>query len=203
MKNYFIYSYLLSIGIIILISSIIIPSIIQSFNEQGVIINLVSSYASPQTLFNESDNDFIWPTPNYDTITSEFGYRKSPTKGASSYHGGIDIGAPQGSKIIAIQSGIISQSGWNGGNGYSVTIDHQNGYKSMYGHVDPNLIVSVGDVISQGDTIAYVGPKYVEKKSYTTYTDSTGKTTNGATTGPHLHFAVTYNDKKINPKDLF
>ncbi len=203
MQKIFNYSCLFSVGIIVIICSTIIPAIVQSLNEQGIIVNLISSGYSAQTILSTNVNSFVWPTPNYTYITSEFGYRKSPTNGASTYHGGIDIGAAQNSKIIAIQSGIVTQAGWNDGNGYSVTIDHQNGYTSTYGHVNPELIVSVGDKVSQGQTIAYVGPKYVDKKTYTTYTDSTGKATNGATTGPHLHLAVTYKGKKINPKDLF
>jgi len=123
--------------------------------------------------------------------------------GAGTYHGGIDIGAPQGTKIVAIESGTVIHASWYGADGYTVMIDHGNGYVSTYGHVNPSFVVSVGEKVSAGQTIAYVGPKYVEKKSYTKYTDSTGKTTNGATTGPHLHFAVSKNGKKINPFTLY
>lgn len=51
-----------------------------------------------------SDSNFIWPTPGFNYITSGFGYRKSPTTGAGTYHSGIDIGAPQGSNIVAASS---------------------------------------------------------------------------------------------------
>lgn len=123
--------------------------------------------------------------------------------GASTYHGGIDIGAKEGSRIYAIAAGKVIKASWGGANGYCVIINHQNGYISTYAHVSPNFVVKVGDDIRQGQYIANVGPKYVETKSYTTYKDSAGKTTNGATTGPHLHFAISKNGKKIDPQTLY
>lgn len=123
--------------------------------------------------------------------------------GASTYHGGIDIGAVEGTKIYAIASGVVTKASWGGANGYCVMIDHQNGYVSTYAHVNPNFVVHVGDKVYQNQYIANVGPKYVETKSYTTYKDSTGKSTNGATTGPHLHFAISKDGKKIDPQSLY
>ena len=82
-------------------------------------------------------------------------------------------------------------------------IDHQNGFISTYAHVNPNFIVHIGDKVYQNQHIANVGPKYVESKSFTTYKDSTGKSTNGATTGPHLHFAISKDGKKIDPQSLY
>ncbi len=95
--------------------------------------------------------------------------------GASSYHGGIDIGAMQGSPILAIADGTVSLANWNGGNGYCVIVKHDNDIISTYGHVNPNFVVKKGDFVHKGDVIAHVGPKYVEEKSYTTYKDSTRK----------------------------
>ena len=123
--------------------------------------------------------------------------------GASTYHGGIDIGAKEGSNIYAIASGIVIKASWGGANGYCVMINHQNGYISTYAHVNPNIIVSVGERVYQGQHIANVGPKYVEEKSFTTIKDSTGRPTNGATTGPHLHFAISKDGKKVNPQSFF
>lgn len=205
MKKSFMMSFLFPIIFSVFISVFIIPAIVNELNKQGIAVELVSSGTT--LLANdycfETSSSFSWPTPGYTHITSEFGYRKSPATGAASYHGGIDIGASQGSRIIAIANGTVVSAGWGGANGYCIVIDHGNGYKSTYGHVDPNLIVSKGDVVFKGQTIACVGPKYVEQKSYTTYKDSTGKATNGATTGPHLHFAVSKNGTKIDPKTLF
>lgn len=134
--------------------------------------------------FNSSTNpsNYFWPTPGYSKITSKFGYRNSPTSGASSYHGGIDIAAPQNSAIISIYDGIVIFAGWYGANGYTIIIDHQNNYKSIYGHISPNFLVSVGTKVKKGDLIARVGPKYIETTIYTKYKDATGKYTNGATT---------------------
>lgn len=87
--------------------------------------------------------------------------------------------------------------GWYGANGYTVIISHENGISSTYGHVSETFIVSIGQKVSKGQIIAHVGPKYVSKES--TYKDSTGKYTNGATTGPHLHLAISKNGKKIDP----
>lgn len=87
--------------------------------------------------------------------------------------------------------------GWYGANGYSVIISHENGISSTYGHVSENFIVSLGESVSKGQIIAKVGPKYVSKVS--NYKDSNGKYTNGATTGPHLHIAISKNGKKIDP----
>lgn len=136
-------------------------------------------HASNLTNYSHS---FLWPTPGYSKITSNFGYRTAPTQGAGTYHGGIDIAAPQNSSIISIADGIVSFVGWYGANGYTIIITHSNNYKSTYGHVSPNFLVSLGDTVKKGDLIAKVGPKYVDKKSYTTYIDKNGKYTNGATT---------------------
>ena len=87
--------------------------------------------------------------------------------------------------------------GWYGANGYTVIISHENGISSTYGHLSETFIVSVGQKVSKGQIIAHVGPKYVSKESI--YKDSTGKYTNGATTGPHLHLAISKNGKKIDP----
>lgn len=187
-------STLLPIVLAIFISILFIPSILyyQDSDSSIVLINTLPS-----------SNGFYWPTPGFNNITSKFGYRIAPTSGASTYHGGIDIGAKEGSKIYAIDSGVVTKASWGGANGYMVTISHQNGYSSTYAHVNPNFIVKVGDSVSKGQYIANVGPKYVNETSYTTIKDSSGRATNGATTGPHLHLAISKGGKRINPETLF
>ena len=75
--------------------------------------------------------------------------------------------------------------------------------KISYCHVNPNYIVSVGDTVKQGQIIGKVGPKYVYGVLGNKYKDSTGKPTNGATTGPHLHFGIRVNNEYQNPLDYF
>lgn len=126
-------------------------------------------------------NGFVWPIPGYNSISSPFGKRKTPTAGASSYHYGVDIPAPEGTKLIAINDGEITFRSFLGAGGYTITLSFDN-YKVTYCHVSPNFIVEVGDIVSQGQVIGYVGPKYVYGVTGNQYFDATGKPTNGATT---------------------
>ena len=138
----------------------------------------------------------------YTTINSYFGYRTSPTAGASSYHSGLDIGAPEGSNFIAVTSGEITFTGFLGGGGYTITLTSGN-YKFTYCHVSPQYIVKEGDYVVQGQVIGKVGPKNVYGVKGNQYKDENGNPTNGATTGPHLHFGVRYNGEYIDPLSLF
>lgn len=149
-----------------------------------------------------SSSGYAWPAPGYTHITSYFGYRHSPTAGASSYHSGLDIGAPEGSKLIATTSGEITFTGFLGGGGYTITLTSGN-MKFTYCHVSPIYIVKEGDKVVQGQVIGYVGPKYVYGVKGNQYTDEKGRPTNGATTGPHLHFGLRINGDYVDPLSLF
>ena len=138
----------------------------------------------------------------YTKITSHFGKRNSPTAGASSYHKGMDIGAPEGTILIAAIDGKITYLGFLGGGGYTITLAHDN-LKITYCHVSPNFLVEVGQEIKRGEIIGQVGPKYVYGVPGNTYKDSDGNPTNGATTGCHLHFGVRVNDEYVNPLDFY
>ena len=131
-------------------------------------------------------NGFVWPLPGYTQISSFFGKRTSPTSGASSSHSGIDIPAPQGTNFIAVADGEITFRDFLGAGGYTITLSFDN-LKVTYCHASPNFIVKVGDFVKQGQVIGYVGPKYVYGVPGNPYKDSTGKPTNGSTTGCHLH----------------
>jgi murein DD-endopeptidase MepM/ murein hydrolase activator NlpD len=95
-------------------------------------------------------------------------------------HEGIDMSGPSGTPIIAADGGTVITAGWYQGYGLAVIIDHQNGYKTLYGHCS-TLAVSVGDKVYQGQHIANVG--------------STGNST-----GPHLHFEIWINGTKVDPE---
>ena len=120
----------------------------------------------------------IWPSDSR-YITDKFGYRDSPTAGASTDHKGVDIGAPYYSDVYAAQSGTVIQAGWNGGYGYSVTIAHAHGVATLYAHLD-DYFVSVGQSVSRGQVIADCG-------------------STGISTGPHIHFEVRVNGVQIDP----
>lgn len=159
----------------------------------------VSLISKSESIIITEPKEFYWPLPNNHIITSPFGPRKAPTSGASSYHSGMDIGAPAGTKIHSICDGYVSFIGFNGAGGFTITIK-ANPYKVSYCHVNPNFIVDINQYVSKGEIIGAVGPKYVDYPSQ--YKDSNGYT-NGATTGPHLHLTVRKNEELINPNLLF
>lgn len=150
-----------------------------------------------------SEYGFAWPAPGYTTITSYFGKRESPTSGATSQHKGIDIGAPQGSYLVAVADGRITYTGFLGGGGYTITLTTEDDMKVTYCHVSPNYIVYEGDKVLRGDVIGQVGPKNVYGVAGNTYTDLDGNPTNGATTGPHLHLGIRIDDDYINPLNYY
>jgi len=153
-----------------------------------------------QLIFYGNQN-YAWPIHGYTKISSYFGKRTAPTSGASTFHKGIDIPAPEGTVLIASYNGKITFTGFLGGGGYTITLTTSEGLKISYCHVSPNYIVSVGDEISQGQVIGTVGPKYVYGVASNIYKDSEGRPTNGATTGCHLHLGFRLNNEYVNPLD--
>ena len=139
--------------IILFISIFFIPIFPDSFNSY-------SYYDGSNLVIDISSSGYAWPSPGYTTINSYFGYRTSPTAGASSYHSGLDIGAPEGSKLIAVTSGEITFASFLGGGGYTITLTSGN-MKFTYCHVSPNYIVKTGDNVKKGQVIGKVGPKNV------------------------------------------
>ncbi|TGE31271.1 peptidoglycan DD-metalloendopeptidase family protein [Desulfosporosinus sp. Sb-LF] len=118
-----------------------------------------------------STSKIAWPVRG--PINSYFGSRWG------SFHTGLDIGADVGEPYSAAASGTIVAAGWGGGYGNMILIDHGNGVMTRYGHAS-RLLVSVGQHVSQGQTIGLVG-------------------TTGNSTGPHLHFEVILNGDTVNP----
>ena len=165
-------------------------------------VNIDNSQILKGEIIESNPNGFVWPIPGYNNISSYFGKRKAPTSGASSFHYGIDVPAPQGSKLIAVKDGEITFKAFLGAGGYTITLSFDN-FKVSYCHVDPNFIVNVGDSVKQGQVIGYVGPKYVSGVPGNIYFDSTGKNTNGATTGCHLHLGIRVDNNYSNPLNYF
>lgn len=143
--------------------------------------------------------NFAWPIPGYTSISSPFGKRTAPTSGASTFHKGTDIPAPEGTTLIATCDGEITFIGFLGGGGYTITITNADGLKISYCHVSPNYIVSVGQLVEQGEIIGNVGPKYVYGVVGNNYKDASGNPTNGATTGCHLHIGFREDGEYVNP----
>ena len=168
--------------LIILISLFIITFFIPAYQSENSFSNIIND----REIIDFNPNGFVWPIPGYTKLSSPFGKRTSPTAGASSFHYGCDIPAPQGTKLIAISDGEITFRQFLGAGGYTITLSFSN-FKVSYCHVDPNFIVSVGDFVKQGQVIGYVGPKIVYGVPGNRYFDSEGNPTNGATTCPHLH----------------
>lgn len=119
-----------------------------------------------------------WPVEN-GWISSLFGNRVDPFTGLRAFHAGVDFAARQGSSVLSVAAGIVSDVGERFGYGLLVEINHGNGYVTRYGHNDASL-VAVGDRVRKSQAIALVG-------------DS------GRSTGPHVHFEVMLNGRTVNP----
>ncbi|HRI04056.1 MAG TPA: M23 family metallopeptidase [Pyrinomonadaceae bacterium] len=123
----------------------------------------------------------VWP--HQGKINNEFGFRRNPFGGRSyEFHAGMDIDGERGDLVIAPAGGTVIKASWSGGYGNMLEIDHGNGLTTRYGHLS-KIEVGVGDQITRGQLVAYVG--------------STGRST-----GPHLHYELRLNDKSINPRHV-
>ena len=117
-------------------------------------------------------------------LSSPFGMRKHPIDGFNKMHRGTDFAAPLGTPIMASGDGIVKKAGWCGGGGNCVKIKHNSTYQTVYAHMSKFARgIKAGVRVKQGQTIGYVG--------------STGKST-----GPHLHYEVIVNGKKVNSQKL-
>ena len=117
-------------------------------------------------------------------LSSSFGMRKHPIDGYNKMHRGTDFAAPTGTPIMASGNGVVKKVGWCGGGGKCVKIKHNSTYQTVYAHMSKFARgIKVGVRVKQGQTIGYVG--------------STGKST-----GPHLHYEVIVNGKKVNSQKL-
>lgn len=127
---------------------------------------------------SSSSEGWITPVPWY-ILTSPFGWRTHPIYGDQRFHEGVDLACNEGTSIYASRGGQVSAASYNDSMGYYVQINHGDGYKSIYMHMTRS-IVSAGEYVAQGQTIGYVG-------------------STGDSTGPHLHFGISYNGEYVNP----
>lgn len=126
-----------------------------------------------------SNATWLTPVSGY-TLTSAFGMRLHPVLGYYRMHNGIDMACPQGTPIYATRSGTVTAASYQaGGAGYYVSINHGDGFASIYMHMT-HYVVSAGQSVSQGQLIGYVG-------------------STGLSTGPHLHFGISYAGTYVNP----
>lgn len=126
-----------------------------------------------------SSSGWLYPLPYRVSITDAYGWRINPISGQRSFHHGTDFAAGSGTAIYASRSGTVTDAGYDDVYGYSVTINHGDGYSSLYAHMT-HFVVSSGDYVTQGQVIGYVG-------------------STGCSTGPHLHFSIYYNGSSVNP----
>ena len=157
----------------------------------------LSGQDNPLYYFNEEDHEghydkngksvqkALMKTPiNGARLSSSFGMRKHPIDGFNKMHRGTDFAAPKGTPIMASGNGIIKKVGWCGGGGNCIKIRHNSTYETVYAHMSKFARgIKNGVRVKQGQTIGYVG--------------STGKST-----GPHLHYEVIVNGKKVNSQKL-
>ncbi|MBQ3986078.1 MAG: peptidoglycan DD-metalloendopeptidase family protein [Oscillospiraceae bacterium] len=120
---------------------------------------------------------FRWPCGG--RITSYFGYRNTGIRGASTYHQGIDIACAYGTTIVAADGGTVEYTGYKGAMGYTVIINHGNGYKTYYEHCS-SFACRAGQHVYKGQAIAYVG-------------------STGVSSGAHCHFGIQKNGTYVNP----
>lgn len=115
------------------------------------------------------------------TISSHFGIRTDPIRGGRDFHSGLDISSSTGDVVRATADGVVSFSGWNGGSGNLVVLEHGHGFSTFYAHNKMN-VVKVGQKVKRGEVIAHVG-------------------STGSSTGPHVHYEIWKEGKPVNPED--
>ncbi len=137
----------------------------------------VSGGASDEIVVS-GNGTFTHPCPGYTRISSQFGYRTAPLRGASTNHKGTDFAAPTGTPIYAVADGTVTSARYSGNAGNMIVINHGNGLQTYYMHCS-RIFVRAGTRVSKGQHIGAVG-------------------TTGNSTGPHLHFQVMSGGRPVN-----
>ncbi len=127
-------------------------------------------------------NGIVWTMPcSYVRFSSPYGWRIHPVYGYPKFHTGVDLAGPQGTPIVATRSGTVIAAQHNSTSGYYVSVNHGDGFSSSYLHLT-HFIVKEGQKVSAGQVLGYMG-------------------STGVSTGPHLHFGISYNGVTQNPAD--
>ncbi|OPY01274.1 MAG: Murein DD-endopeptidase MepM [Syntrophorhabdus sp. PtaB.Bin184] len=142
----------------------------------------IESVAEIKKYITEQKNIYLatprgWPMEGQ--ISSGFGLRHHPVTGVRQHHSGLDIRASRGTPVKVTADGIVTYSGWSGGNGNIIVVEHGHGFSTAYAHNKENL-VTVGQKVRKGQHIALSG-------------------STGMSTGPHLHYEVWRNGKPVDP----
>ncbi len=154
---------------------------IQEMEEKDAALSaqIEKDILAAQRAVEYAGGEMLWPVPGYYTITSPFGKRSDPITGVWSFHRGVDIKAPYGSKVVAANDGVVLFTGSHYSYGNYVIIDHGGGISTLYAH-NTSIVVRAGDSVKRGEKIANSG-------------------STGYSTGPHLHFEVRINGVVTNP----
>ncbi|MCI8361345.1 MAG: peptidoglycan DD-metalloendopeptidase family protein [Clostridiales bacterium] len=151
--------------------------------EEDDVTSYLFDFSQVQTALRTSDskaNTLLAPVSG--TVTSHYGYRVHPITGKYAMHGGLDLGAAEGTDIQSAMAGVVKTVAESDSYGKYIVVDHQNGFETWYAHCS-KLLASEGEQVRQGDVIARVGQT-------------------GYATGPHCHFEVRVQGVKLNPEWL-
>jgi murein DD-endopeptidase MepM/ murein hydrolase activator NlpD len=141
------------------------------------------SFAAPrQTVEPSSEQDQALVMPLESDASSAFGWRADPFRGRRKFHNGVDLRAAYGTEVPTAAPGKVTFAGERGGYGLLVVVEHPNGVETRYAHLS-SAAVQPGDSVAAGQTIGRVG-------------------SSGRSTGPHLHFEVLLDGKRVNPEQF-
>jgi murein DD-endopeptidase MepM/ murein hydrolase activator NlpD len=151
--------------------------------QQQIVLSMQTVDAIKEFLRSQKDIHMATPKglPVPGSVTSPYGTRVNPISGRVELHRGMDLSIPAGTPVLATADGIVSFSGWNGGGGNVVVIEHGHGYSTYYAHNQMNAVL-VGQRVKRGDVISYAGAT-------------------GHATGNHVHYEIWHSGRVLNPKD--
>ena len=149
--------------------------------EEGAVTDKIEELQNAlQNVENQEQQRWLLPM-QYKRCSSPYGYRTHPVAGEARFHYGVDLAGDRGAPIVASRSGTVVMATYDDSSGYYVVIDHLDGYRSVYMHMD-KYIVGAGQFVVAGQLIGYCG-------------------NTGVSTGDHLHFGIYHNGQTVNPAD--